>query len=127
VHLGVEAARTSAQARIEIQTYCGIIACLLLALWTGGKPTLRTCEMVCLYQQGWADEEELLAQLAILRPSVASARSLPRTPAALVVEIDSVELKRCMPPACENGPSIRATMSRTDRLARVDQCRIEVG
>ena len=27
-------------------------------LWTGGKPTLRTYEMVCLYLQGWADEEE---------------------------------------------------------------------
>ena len=48
--------------------YCAIIACLLLALWTGGKPTLRTYEMVCLYLQGWADEEELLAHLKKLKP-----------------------------------------------------------
>ena len=45
---------------IEIQTYCAIIACLLISLTTGCKPTLRTYEMVCLYLQGWADEEELL-------------------------------------------------------------------
>jgi len=48
---------------IEIQTYLGIIACLLIALWTGNKPTLRTYEMICLYFSGWADEEELLAHI----------------------------------------------------------------
>jgi hypothetical protein len=53
---------------IEIQTYCAIIACLLISLTTGCKPTLRTYEMVCLYLQGWADEEELLAHLAKLKP-----------------------------------------------------------
>ena len=53
---------------IEIQTYCAIIACLLISLTTGRKPTLRTYEMVCLYLQGWADEEELLAHLAKLKP-----------------------------------------------------------
>lgn len=53
---------------IEIQTYCAIIACLLISLATGCKPTLRTYEMVCLYLQGWADEEELLAHLAKLKP-----------------------------------------------------------
>jgi hypothetical protein len=56
---------------VEIQAYCAIIACLLLALWTGGKPTLRTYEMVCLYLQGWADQEELLAHLQKLKPNVA--------------------------------------------------------
>jgi Transposase DDE domain len=54
---------------VEIQAYCAIIACLLLALWTGGKPTLRTYEMVCLYMQGWADQEELLAHLEKLKTS----------------------------------------------------------
>ena len=53
---------------IEIQAYCAIIACLLISLTTGCKPTLRTYEMVCLYLQGWADEEELLAHLAKLKP-----------------------------------------------------------
>jgi len=56
---------------IEIQTYCGIIVCLLISLWTGKKPTLRTYEMVCLYMQGWADEEEFLAHLEKLKPAAA--------------------------------------------------------
>jgi len=52
---------------IEIQTYCAIIACLLISLYTGKKPTLRTYEMVCYYFTGLADEEELLAHLAKLK------------------------------------------------------------
>jgi hypothetical protein len=44
---------------IEIQAYCAIIACLLIGLWTGRKPTLRTYEMICFYFAGWASEEEL--------------------------------------------------------------------
>ena len=53
---------------IEIQTYLGIIACLLIALWTGRKPTLRTYEMICFYFTGLADEEELLAHIKKLAP-----------------------------------------------------------
>ena len=34
---------------IEIQTYMAIIACMLITLWTGRKPTLRTYEMICFY------------------------------------------------------------------------------
>jgi hypothetical protein len=52
---------------IAIQAYCAIIACMLLNLWTGRKPTLRTYEMFCLYFQGWATEEELLAHLEKLK------------------------------------------------------------
>ena len=44
---------------IEIQTYCAIIACLLISLWTGRKPTLRTYEMICYYLIGWADQDDL--------------------------------------------------------------------
>jgi len=51
---------------IAIQTYCAIIACLLIALYTGRKPTKRTYEMVCYFLTGLADEEELLAHLAKL-------------------------------------------------------------
>jgi hypothetical protein len=69
--LGCRHLLSTAQAGIEIQTYVAIIACLLLALWTGGKPTLRTYEMICLYLQGWADDEELLAHLKKLTPHVA--------------------------------------------------------
>jgi hypothetical protein len=54
-------------AGIQIQAYCAIIACLLLNLWTGGRPTLRTYEMLCLYFQGWADLGELTAHLEKLR------------------------------------------------------------
>lgn len=44
---------------IEIQMYMAIIACMLISLWTGRKPTLRTYEMVCWYFTGMADLEEL--------------------------------------------------------------------
>ncbi len=69
--LGCRHLRSTSRAGIKIQTYCAIIACLLLALWTGGKPTLRTYEMVCLYLQGWANEEELVAHLEKLKPHAA--------------------------------------------------------
>lgn len=61
--LGCRHLLSTSCAGLEIQAYCAIIACLLLALWTGGRPTLRTHEMICLYLQGWASEEELLAHL----------------------------------------------------------------
>lgn len=48
---------------IQIQAYLAIIACLLIRLWTGGKPTLRTYEMICFYLAGWADLEELTAHI----------------------------------------------------------------
>jgi hypothetical protein len=51
---------------IEIQTYCAIIACMLISLWTGRKPTLRTYEMICFYFCGLASEDELLAHIAKL-------------------------------------------------------------
>jgi hypothetical protein len=51
---------------IEIQTYCAIIACMLISLWTGRKPTLRTYEMICYYFAGLAEEDELLAHIAKL-------------------------------------------------------------
>lgn len=56
---------------IEIQTYMAIIACMLISLTTGRKPTLRTYEMICYYFTGMADEEELRAHLAKLKPHAA--------------------------------------------------------
>lgn len=53
---------------IEIQTYCAIIACMLISLWTGRKPSLRTYEMICYYFSGLASEEELLAHITKLPP-----------------------------------------------------------
>jgi hypothetical protein len=52
---------------IQIQAYCAIIACLLIHTWTGGKPTLRTFEMICLYLQGWATLDELIAHVEKLK------------------------------------------------------------
>jgi len=52
---------------IEIQTHMAIIACMLISLWTGRKPTLRTYEMICYYFTGLADEEELIAHIAKLK------------------------------------------------------------
>jgi hypothetical protein len=55
------------QNGIEIQTYCAIIACLVIALWTGRKPTKRTHEMVCFHMMGWATTDEVEAHLAKLK------------------------------------------------------------
>lgn len=52
---------------IEIQTYMAIIACMLISLTTGRKPTLRTYEMICYYFTSLADEDEFLDHLAKLK------------------------------------------------------------
>ena len=57
---------------IAIQAYAALIAYLLLHLWTGSKPTLRTYEMLCWYFLGWASENELLAHLEKLKRKVSS-------------------------------------------------------
>jgi hypothetical protein len=53
---------------IEIQVYLAIIFCMLITLWTGRKPTLRTMEMIRFYFAGWADQDELAAHIAGLKP-----------------------------------------------------------
>ena len=55
------------QNGIELQTYAAIIACMLISLWTGRRPTLRTYEMLCWYFTGMADEEELLSHISRLQ------------------------------------------------------------
>jgi hypothetical protein len=54
---------------IQIQAYAAIIACLLIVLWTGGRPTLRSYEMICFYFMGWADLDELTNHLKKLQPA----------------------------------------------------------
>lgn len=49
---------------IQMQVYLAIIVCMLIALWTGRKPTLRTVEMIRFYFTGWADVDELEAHIA---------------------------------------------------------------
>ena len=53
---------------VTIQIYLGIIASLLISLWTGKKPTKRTWEMLQFYFSGWATEAELLAHIENLQP-----------------------------------------------------------
>lgn len=65
--LGCRHLLSHSQAGIEIQAYCAIIACMLISLWTGRKPTKRTYEMVCYYFCGLASEDELMAHLAKLK------------------------------------------------------------
>jgi hypothetical protein len=48
---------------LTIQVYVGLIASLLISLWTGKKPTKRTFEMLQFYFSGWATEDELLAHI----------------------------------------------------------------
>jgi hypothetical protein len=52
---------------IEIQVYLAILFCMLITLWTGRKPTLRTVEMIRLYFAGWAAEDELASHIAKLQ------------------------------------------------------------
>lgn len=66
--LGCRHLLSHCEAGIKIQTYLGIIACLLIALWAGRKPTLRTYEMICFYFTGLASEEELLEHIEKLQP-----------------------------------------------------------
>jgi hypothetical protein len=55
------------QNGVEIQVYLGIIASLLISLWTGRKPTIRTLEMVQFYFCGWATWGELQAHIQKLK------------------------------------------------------------
>jgi len=61
--LGCRHLLSHSQNGIELQVYCAIIACMLVSLWTGKKPTLRTHEMICWYFCGMADGEELLRHI----------------------------------------------------------------
>jgi len=66
--LGCRHLLANSQDGVTIQVYLAIIASLLISLWTGRKPTIRTLEMMQFYFQGWATEEELMAHLDNLKP-----------------------------------------------------------
>jgi hypothetical protein len=74
--LGCRHLLSTSENGIEIQTYCAIIACLIIALYTGRKPTLRTYEMICFYFTGLASEEELLAHVAKLQAHDAAKKTV---------------------------------------------------
>lgn len=65
--LGCRSLLSTDKNGIELETYAAIIACLLIALWTGRKPTLSTYRMLCWYFSGWADEEELQRHIGKLQ------------------------------------------------------------
>jgi len=65
--LGCRHLLSTSKNGIELETYAAIIACLLIALWTGRKPTLSTYRILCWYFSGWADEEELLRHIQKLQ------------------------------------------------------------
>jgi len=52
---------------VTIQVYLGIIASLLISIWTGKKPTKRTWEMLQFYFSGWATEDELMQHIQKLQ------------------------------------------------------------
>jgi hypothetical protein len=45
---------------VMIQVYCALIATLLMSLTLGHNVGRRGYELICLYLQGWAEEDELL-------------------------------------------------------------------
>ena len=61
------------QEGLTIVTYCGLIASMLVTLWTGRKPTKRTFELLCFHFLGLLSDEELLRRLDRLE-----RRELPR-------------------------------------------------
>ena len=58
---------------IEMQVYAAIIACLIIALWTGRKPTLSTYRMLCWHFTGWADDDEVMDHINKLKDQNAAA------------------------------------------------------
>lgn len=61
--LGCRHLLSTSRNGVTIQLYVGIIASLLISLWTGRKPTKRTLEMLQFYFSGWATAEEVQAHL----------------------------------------------------------------
>jgi hypothetical protein len=52
---------------LTLQVYVALLASILVALWTGRKPTRSAFRVLCLYFQGWVRDEELLRYLGALK------------------------------------------------------------
>ena len=57
--LGCRPLLATSRDGVTIQLYVGLIASLLISLWTDQKPTKRTLEMLPFYFAGLASQEEL--------------------------------------------------------------------
>jgi hypothetical protein len=66
--LGCRHLLANSRKGVTIQVYLAIIASLLISLWVGRKPTMRTLEMLQFYFTGWATEDKLKAHLDQLKP-----------------------------------------------------------
>src|SRR5665213_2268780 len=55
---------------VTIQVYLALIASLLISLWVGRKPTVRTLEMIQFYFIGWATEEEPVSYTHLTLPTI---------------------------------------------------------
>ena len=64
---------SQSQEGLTIVAYCGLIASMLVTLWTGRKPTKRTFELLCFHFLGLLGDEELLRRIERLE-----RRELPR-------------------------------------------------
>lgn len=71
--LGCKHLLANSRNGVTIQVYLGIIASLLITLWTGKKPTKRTWEMLQFYFCGLATAEELLRHINQLEKQTAAA------------------------------------------------------
>ena len=66
--LGCRHLLATSRQGVTIQVYLAMIASLLITLWVGRKPSVRTLEMLQFYFTGWATEEELVSHLDSLKP-----------------------------------------------------------
>ena len=57
------------ESGLTIVMYCGLLASMLITLWTGRKPTKRTFEMLCFYFAGMAEEEDIVSHIERLKVS----------------------------------------------------------
>jgi hypothetical protein len=75
--LGARHLLALSQGGLTLQLYAGLMASLLISVWTGRQPTKRTFEMVCLYFSGWASLDELVAHIEGLQEH---PKTKPRPP-----------------------------------------------
>ena len=66
--LGCRHLLANSREGVTMQVYLALIASLLISLWAGRKPSVRTLEMIQFYFQGWANEAELTAHLNQIPP-----------------------------------------------------------
>ncbi len=65
--LGCKKLLAESEGGMALQLYSALIACLLVSLWLGKKPTLRTYEAICFHLMGLADAEDVVAGARKLR------------------------------------------------------------